>query len=282
MNFFRVGAVDFFGILCPGVLLLVNLQLFLAVAGNRQLPAEMTFGDVSEVFRGLLVFVLSYLCGFVLRMVSPDYLDRFATLFTWLRRPDLFMARSRFRRRVRRRLEPTPVTKSRIDNECRREYEALIRTGERLPGFFWHEDRYPYYLSTKAAYWMYMPSLAAEAMSERQYHSRSAYNFWKVWLAQNAPDLATLVFQAEAQVRFVAGSCFALALGVISGALFAAVREISFGGAWATGSAIAASVILIGFKNQRRREVKLLLDCIEVASGAGLPNSRVERRVSSA
>ena len=82
MNFFRVGVVDFFGILCPGILVSINLYLLLLACNVRvdQIWKFISKGDWGIVIF-ILIFVICYLFGFILRLITPDYVDKTATFF---------------------------------------------------------------------------------------------------------------------------------------------------------------------------------------------------------
>ena len=80
----RVGAVDFFGILIPGLLLIVIcgtgffLPMFLLVLDLTG-AGEVHWLILEPVWTGTALFVLivlSYVLGYVLRLSSPDQLDR--------------------------------------------------------------------------------------------------------------------------------------------------------------------------------------------------------------
>ena len=62
MNFFRVGVIDFFGILYPGVLVVVNLLPVLFATDLRNILTTQTFKD-GGLLLFLLIFVACYLCG---------------------------------------------------------------------------------------------------------------------------------------------------------------------------------------------------------------------------
>ncbi|HEX9970621.1 MAG TPA: hypothetical protein VGD14_00985, partial [bacterium] len=85
MNFFKVGIVDFFGILCPGVLLLMNLILLL-VACHVDFIKSIDLNLLEKLDVGLFIFlfVICYLFGFILRLISPDIVDKISTIFAHL------------------------------------------------------------------------------------------------------------------------------------------------------------------------------------------------------
>ena len=83
MNFFRVGIVDFFGIVCPGVLLLINLTALLFICGVdvKSLWNLTSRAEPGTDFILFLLFVISYLFGFILRLIPPNSVDNFSSKF---------------------------------------------------------------------------------------------------------------------------------------------------------------------------------------------------------
>lgn len=76
MNFIRVGVIDLFGILCPGVLLLANLFVFMLIFGLPVKDIGVSISELDSALLVLMLFVSCYLLGFILRLISPDYLDK--------------------------------------------------------------------------------------------------------------------------------------------------------------------------------------------------------------
>ncbi|NQE46195.1 hypothetical protein C5S31_09270 [ANME-1 cluster archaeon GoMg2] len=151
-------------------------------------------------------------------------------------------------------------------------YDELIKNGDKLPYFFWIDDIYPYYFSHKFRYYKSFPPKVAHAiMGKKDFHNKDTYNFWKTLLISHDPNLATQVFQEEAFVRFMSGSFWALFIGILTGIALVIMHNeetIKIGVCLMTISILMVSIILNGFKNQRRREVKVLLDAIFITSKA--------------
>ena len=130
------------------------------------------------------------------------------------------------------------------------------------------EECYPYYVGIK---WLYYKGLGQDTstllMKRSRWHNKNNYNFWKAFLVNKNPDLANIVFQAEAFVRFMSGSFWALTFGLVPGAVllfYGPDSPVQFvvGSVLTLTNLLLVQVILSCFKNQRRREVKLLLDAI--------------------
>lgn len=280
MNFFRVGIIDFFGILCPGVLLLINLIVLLFTCG---VEVNLLWDSMSKTSGGtilfVLLFVICYLFGFILRLVSPDYVDQVSTIFGRFIVPRRCIEKHKLRIRLEKEGKILNCNDGKQMNRSKRKeqfrkyledsyYDTLIENGDLLPSFFWNDECYPYYFGLKWVYYRNLPpDVAHPIMAEKEYHNKETYNFWKTWLASKDSNLATLVFQAEAFVRFMSGSFWALIIGIFSGILLI-ITNLGPGENVAPGiyltaiSILMVAIILSRFKNQRRREVKILLDAI--------------------
>lgn len=236
MGFFRVGIVDFFGILCPGVLLFGSITLLLHALGQLPDTIPENAADLLASFVGSFVLVgICYFLGFVLRLLTPDYIDAISTRFLTLLRT------------IRGKGPDT----------------AKVTIGGRVYEFTWTGERYPYYLSTVWVYQQYYPAtIAAQFYGPQDVHNKATYNYWKSWLASHHPDAAALVHQAEASVRLMSGSFWALVVGLFSGGLLLLSLEFLLSVVVILSCVGAIYLILFTFKNQRRREVKTLLDSL--------------------
>jgi len=273
MNFARVGIIDFFGILCPGILLSINLVLLLF---SLNAPVELIFKSISkqpgELSISILLFVLCYLFGFVLRLISPDNLDRLSSNISKLN-PWLYHEKHK----LINTLVPETKQKSKLSKGEKRKLikdhcNQQIKSGLSLPRFFWREECYPYYISNKYIYCRDLPSeIASEIMADERYHNKNSYNFWKTIIASKDPNLSVQIFQAEALVRFMSGSFWALPIGVIAGAVLTCSRfnmgnNIILSLSLVMLPLIVMGIILKNFKIQRHREIKVLLDAIYIIS----------------
>lgn len=279
MNFFRVGVIDFFGILCPGILALINLSALLFIC-NVQIDQVLQSKSTENwgIVLPILLLVICYLFGFILRLITPDYVDKASTLFGKLIAPCHCIEKSKLRKKFEKKNEKKKSSrrdrKKAFRSFLETRFDKLIKRGKPLPGFFWTDECYPYYFGLKYFYYKDFPYKIAHAIiDKKEYHNKSTYNFWKRLLASRDPNLATLVFQAEAYVRFMSGSFWALVIGILSGILLIITnpgsgKNVAIGISLTAMSILMAVIILNRFKNQRRREVKILLDAIFVASKA--------------
>lgn len=275
MNFFRVGVVDFFGILCPGILLLINLSVFLFAC---DLPIQSIWNSLSTGDAGivvsLLLFVICYLFGFILRLISPDLIDRAASFLGSVRS---YREKRKFYAKLDQQGKlPKGKTRGVKKRALKEHCDELIEQDKPLPSFFWREEHYPYYHGTRYLYNRNLShEIGEEIMGKRKYHNKNTYNLAKTYIASRDPNLATLVFQAEAFVRFMSGAFWALALGIISGIILIVSDIVSHRNLIAALAFTAITltmmiIILARFKNQRRREVKMLIDAMLILSGKSI------------
>jgi hypothetical protein len=269
MNNFRVGVIDFFGILCPGILSLINLQVLLFAFNIQIIPLWTSISNgKSDTIFAVMLFVICYLLGFVLRLVSPDYIDRLASFLSKFIHPKYYSEK----RKLMKMFKNDPLMKNVNSGkerklQCRRmliDYcNTVVDQGGSLPKFFWHEENYPYYIGNKYIYKRDLSPGLANIMDDKKYHNKNNYNYLKVLLTSKDSNISTLIFQAEAFVRFMAGSFWALVIGVISGIVLIinnTQTHKDLGLVFASVSFLLALIILLKFKNQRHREVKILLD----------------------
>lgn len=265
MNNFKVGVVDFFGILCPGIILLINFQVLLFACNIPIMQyLESMLNIESDTFFAIILFVLCYLFGFILRLISPDIVDYAATIFKKILNPFSFFKERKLYKSLGLLQIKNKQEKRRILNIY---FNSLIDQGEKLPKFFWYEEKYPYFIGNRYIYKKYLSPNDAKIMDIEKYHNKNNYNYWKVLLSHNDINLAALVFQAEASVRFMAGSFWALLVGIISGILLIIKDMNSQSNLGYIISSVYFSlifIILIRFKGQRYREVKILIDSIIV------------------
>ena len=287
MNNFRVGVIDFFGILCPGILFAINLQLLL-FACNIQIisSAGAISNDKNDTIFAIMLFVICYLFGFILRLIPPDNVDTLASFWGKIVRPGNYFEKRKLFRKFKNDLLSVNVYRGKeLMLKCREmlrvHCNTLIDEGGKVPDFFWREENYPYYIGNRYIYKKYLSPGLAKIMDNEKIHNKNNYNYWKVLLTNKDSNIAALVYQAEAFVRFMAGSFWALVVGVISGAVLIINDTHSqgkLGFVFAIVSLLAVMIILSKFKNQRHREVKILLDAVLVMKGAELPRSQASMR----
>jgi hypothetical protein len=222
----RVSIVGFFGILVPGFYLLLSLCLALltSFAASRGEFGKSTLELLRAgplVITTMFLFV-AYLLGMLLRLIGPDPIE-------WL-------SRIWFRTCLAR-----PVNRDNL----------------------WMFERFPYRHTTQN-------SLKKKGMSKindlmRAQNARYAFtgntsyfNFCKIFIEGNNTELSRTVQHAEATVRFLAGSLFALALSFVVWAFVAPLSVSRLGMApllMLPVNLALAIPIIHRFKRQRLREV---------------------------
>lgn len=221
MNFIRVGVIDFFGILCPGILLSINLVVLL-FAFNAPLNLFLQSASIpkGELTISILLFVICYLLGLVLRLIPPDNVDRISSLFSKLNPCHFIKKRKITSLLIKKARISTNLKKKEMNLLLNHYYNNQIKKSLPLPAFFWKQECYPYYIGNKHIFFRdFPPRIASKIMSKEKHHNKTTYNFWKTYLATQDPNLAILIFQVEALIRFMSGSFWALLIGVISGAI---------------------------------------------------------------
>lgn len=285
MNFFKVGIVDFFGILCPGVLLLMNLILLL-VACQVDFIKSIDLRLLERLAVGLFIFffVICYLFGFILRLFSPDIIDKISTIFNHYLFPWRYSAKRKLRKEFKIKNKDRKWNrrefKKRFNEFLNSLYEDNIKKRIPLPKFFWAEDKYPYYQSLKCILNFYFPAPIKNRLLLGKFYNKVYISTWKTIIVSKDNNLAALVYQAEALVRFMSGTFWALVVGIIAGFLIIisglkSGSDISMGLFLTLVSLFMSIIILLKFKDQRRREVLILLTAIDIVSQA-------ENRVVSA
>jgi len=276
MNFFKVGIVDFFGILCPGVLFLINLFLLLiACHVDFNNSIDLTLLEKLDVGLFIFVFVICYLFGFILRLISPDIVDKISTVFVRTVFPWQYSLKRKLKKEFRNANKEAKWKRADFREKFKQflfsYYEDKIDKGDELPIFFWADEQYPYYHSLRYIAKKYYPPSVKDGLILEKYHNRHYINYWKTIVVRKDANLATLVFQSEALVRFMSGAFWALVIGIIAGLLLILSSlktggNINLGLFFALLSTLMSITILLRFKNQRRREVFTLLISIKAIS----------------
>lgn len=298
MRLFQFGFLDFFGILAPGVIFLVNIAVLLYALlsmdseGIRILQTARESNELKSLLQtsgggiilSLVLIIVSYLFGFILRLTRPDLADKAASFYLKLTSPkktiiDKYLLMLRLEKEgklnkykgeadstnkeklsIRKRIKQFKIY---LENEY---YPPKIKNTEELPHYFWTEEQYPYFKSTKFIYNRDLPNdLTKIIMKDKKYHNKNMYNYWKELLAARDQNIYSLISQAEAHVRFMSGSLWALLIGFITGIILM-INNLYLGLIFTLVSFYMLHIILKRFKNQRRREVKLLLDGIIITS----------------
>jgi small-conductance mechanosensitive channel len=233
MQFDRFGVVTFFGILIPGAYLATIL--ILATACSFELRG--IFGH-AEIFSYLsanflpsttILLFFSYLLGVLVRLFSPNAVDRAST------------------------------------------YYLRLRRGKRKPSATsWIEEKFPYKESIakrcrEDGMGEVLACIESINISYARPGNNTFFNYCKLFIEGNSVALSRHIRQAEAMIRFLSGTFFALVLSLLIGLYFfllfwisrdMLLRDVYLG--ISLVSLVFLVAILERFKHQRRREVWFL------------------------
>ncbi len=74
MNIFKFGRDEFFGIIIPGAFLVINIIVFFPLSKIGINILKMNLNNKEGVIITAL-FIISYIIGFALRLIKPDYIE---------------------------------------------------------------------------------------------------------------------------------------------------------------------------------------------------------------
>lgn len=299
MRFFEFGFLDFFGILAPGVIFLLNTTILiysilnLSDKGKTIIQTIQNSSEIQTLLQtsggaiviSLILIIICYLVGFILRLIVPDNVDKAASFYLKLIAPrKRIINKYRFMFKLEKEKKLNNYNDSNDSEKKKRMniysrikslknyleniyYPEKIAKVEPLPPWFWSEEKYPYVRSTQFIYNRDLPKeLTIEIMKETKYLNKNMYNYWKELLSAKNQNIYSMISQAEAYVRFMCGSFWALFVGLISG-IFLIKISLLVGIFVLVVSLLMINILLRRFKNQRRREVKMLLDGIIIITG---------------
>jgi hypothetical protein len=219
MNIFKVGRGDFFGIIIPGAFLIINFILFIPQIKDI-LPlnslSPLLAGKESIVFA--LLFVLSYIVGFALRLISPDYIE---IPFLIIRAPYIIVkeAIKKLANFIsRKQLFNKQYPGDGLAKNIWRIFKFYL---EPFPYINWTFDNYlkkgPESLSA-----FYVKLLQTEFKNDRSRMLGHAFiNQCKLFIKQKSTGLHDEIMFNEGLVRFLSGMSYALAVSFISSVFLA-------------------------------------------------------------
>lgn len=115
--------------------------------------------------------------------------------------------------------------------------------------------------------------------------NKEFFNYCKWFIDANDPALSRQVQDAEALVRFLSGTTFALLIAVplalsllITFAVYGAAVNSALYGVLLTIDIICLAMILRRFKHQRRREVLMVWSCVHLIVNGGTPSELAHDR----
>lgn len=226
----RVGTVDFFGIMIPGLLVIAMcvigffaplISIIADLSGARMTPVIL---DTNAALLGLvLLVVFSYLIGYILRLSSPDTLDRKSAVKVirgeCARHSQKQVPLNFLEKIVSLKEAPGAIVKwLRSITRARKTMEEWIQKDgwPFNPGD--PRDKFPYlnfraYLLKRGHGELAEALINWEAESEdkgaapaRKQRSKSIVNKMKMLIRLYCPELSALVESKEAHIRLMAGA----------------------------------------------------------------------------
>lgn len=263
MNNVRVGVIDFFGILCPGIILMINIEILLHSFETKDLPDLILMPSIDNIgIHTLIFFVLCYLLGVILRLFSPDIIDNIATQIHSAIHFYPFSKKQIKKRKIKKE-NPSLSKKERKKRFTK--YLNQKSSKGKLPDFHLKEEKYPYYLGNKHIYKKSLTKSISVIMNNEGFHNKDNYNHWKVKISHFSNDIYNMILREEAFVRFISGSFWSILFGIFV-CLISLVNckkdNDFFETVLLSVYLFISLVILYKFKYQRRREVKVTLDAI--------------------
>jgi hypothetical protein len=244
MNTARLGVIPFFGILVPGSYFAG--VLFCAFASTLELfglygqDQSVAFVSDNIALSASVFFFISYLIGVLIRLFAPDVVDNLST---------------RYLLHIRQKKEAW-VTDS-------FPYEATLTSDLT-------EDGMPK-----------IPELMGRLNSRYGNKDNKHFlNYCKWFIDTNDPALSREIHEAEALVRFLSGTTFALLSALVLSAIFLVLfwlrgsyqSAVLYGGLLLTAM-LSLCLILERFKYQRRREVLMVWSCVYLIINGGMLTS---------
>lgn len=248
MNFLNFGTGKFFGLIIPGAFLLINL-IFYAPAGiTENTGNDESFPVLEFILANLedktliipLLFVISYILGFTLRLIRPTLLEKFAFyMFSFL---------YAFR-----------AWRAYIKEDRLIKYKWFWRAETR-----WVREDFPYidwvyeeYLNKSAnSYDSFYQTLLREEY-DGQIERLKGHNFinqCKLYIYDKSSFLRSEILFNEGLVRLMAGMTYAMILSFIFFLIVGSVQHIAL-------IYVLISLALISkLRTIRRKEVLTILD----------------------
>jgi hypothetical protein len=191
----QVGAVDFFGVMIPGVIIITMcvVGFFVPVA---MLIMDLSVAEIKPIDVGtngmllgiFLLIIFSYMFGYILRLSSPDELDRTSAL---------------------------KVIKRECVKKSSKKSESAIK--EWIDEDKWpfnpydSMDKYPYlkfreYLKQRGHTEVAKKLITWNAEADNRLRSKTAVNEMKMSVRLHCPELSALLDSKEAHIRLMTGT----------------------------------------------------------------------------
>lgn len=203
MNLFNIGRGNLFGILIPGVFLLGNILLLLpnTMSEFRNLETFAPILNKDSVLFPLL-FILSYIIGFSLRLIKPTILEKFSILLWWpycIIKPLIELRRKRIKDKLRNLI-----------------VLHFWRYWESFPYIDWFIESYLNQVPRSYKNFYLNTILRDEFDNKRELmRGHNFINLCKLHIYNKSSPLRDEIFFNEGIVRFLAGMCYALFASII-------------------------------------------------------------------
>ena len=206
MGIFKFGRGDFFGIIIPGAFLIINIIAFMPDFASQFSPENISENIKSkETIVFTLLFVTSYIAGFALRLIKPDYMEYVSMilLIPYLCFRELYRALSSKDADKSRRFIQNVKCKLSAYSES---FPYIDRIFER------HINTYP------RSYRLFFTSIVMDEFDNNRERMKghAFINHCKMLIKGITNDLHEELLFREGLIRFLSGMCWAVAFCVFS------------------------------------------------------------------
>jgi hypothetical protein len=211
MNIFKIGRGDFFGIIVPGIYFIANL--FYLFRDKIQTLKNINISNISSenVISYALLFVASYIVGFSLRLIKPDYIEILSKIYWTIFRSSQFIALSLFNGIFNKGKSSNKSSFSKIFNEYFQPF----------PYIQWFYESY--ITRQSKAYCKFFHDFKKDQYNDSFENMRGHHflNFCKSYVYNNAQSLKEEIVYFEGVIRLLTGMAYASLFCLIA-ALFSA------------------------------------------------------------
>lgn len=219
MNIFKFGRGDFFGVIIPGAFLVINFTFF--VPAMKNIFYENTIAASLAGKEGLvttLLFVLSYIIGFALRLLTPSFIEWLSII---IRFPYIIY-------RTLRETGPQQIGSSNPNiyqpqgGIIKRIKYKVSLYSERFPYINWFFDNYLEKTASSQSKFFF-ELLANEFGNNRTRMSGHHFiNSCKLLVKQKSTALHDELIFFEGTIRFLSGMSYALGVCLLARLFFSA------------------------------------------------------------
>ncbi len=207
MNILKLGRGDFFGVIIPGAFLLINIIIFFPFS-SYGIDIEWLQSGKKEGAMITIMFVVSYILGFALRLIKPDIIEKVSFLFLL---PDIVFKSMGEAKKKKKKEEEEEEKEKKI-------YEIFSETVK------FYREAFPY------IDWFYKKRLSNAPASVHMFFDRLLIdefsgdteimkglvfiNQCKLFVRNKSNSLSDEIMFCEGNARFVSGITYALILNV--------------------------------------------------------------------